>query len=127
MNAFYYYYYCLSFVVGGLGFEFCVFGAGWRHALQSEWPFYYFIITASHSLSPSHTHARQLSRDVPGAVAVVAVASPPPLRVVAVARLACAVLSAASASQHLFIYFISGVPKILGIKWLPHFVPQWVH
>ena len=27
-----------SFVVGGLGFEFCVFVAGWRHALRSEWP-----------------------------------------------------------------------------------------
>ena len=29
----------LAFVVGGLGFEFCVFVAGWRHALRSEWPF----------------------------------------------------------------------------------------
>ena len=28
----------LVFVVGGLGFEFCVFVAGWRHALRSEWP-----------------------------------------------------------------------------------------
>ena len=28
-----------AFVVGGLGFEFCVFVAGWRHALRSEWPF----------------------------------------------------------------------------------------
>ena len=27
----------LAFVVGGLGFEFCVFVAGWRHALRSEW------------------------------------------------------------------------------------------
>ena len=27
-----------AFVVGGLGFEFCVFVAGWRHALRSEWP-----------------------------------------------------------------------------------------
>ena len=27
------------FAVGGLGFEFCVFIAGWRHALRSEWPF----------------------------------------------------------------------------------------
>ena len=26
----------LAFVVGGLGFEFCVFVAGWRHALRSE-------------------------------------------------------------------------------------------
>ena len=25
------------FVVGGLGFEFCVFVASWRHALRSEW------------------------------------------------------------------------------------------
>ena len=29
----------LAFVVGGLGFEFCVFVAGWRHALRSEGPF----------------------------------------------------------------------------------------
>ena len=29
----------LAFVVGGLGFEFCVFVAGWRHALRSEWTF----------------------------------------------------------------------------------------
>ena len=29
----------LAFVVGGLRFEFCVFVAGWRHALRSEWPF----------------------------------------------------------------------------------------
>ena len=28
-----------AFDVGGLGFEFCVFVAGWRHALRSEWPF----------------------------------------------------------------------------------------
>ena len=27
------------FAFGGLGFEFCVFVAGWRHALRSEWPF----------------------------------------------------------------------------------------
>ena len=27
------------FDVGGLGFEFCMFVAGWRHALRSEWPF----------------------------------------------------------------------------------------
>ena len=33
----------LAFVIGGLGFEFCVFVAGWRHALRSEWPF--IIIT----------------------------------------------------------------------------------
>ena len=28
-----------------LGFEFCVFVAGWRHALRSEWPFIIIIIT----------------------------------------------------------------------------------
>ena len=28
----------LAFDVGGLGFEFCVFVAGWKHALWSEWP-----------------------------------------------------------------------------------------
>ena len=35
-----------AFVVGGLGFEFCVFVAGWRHALRSEWPFIIIINTA---------------------------------------------------------------------------------
>ena len=34
----------LAFVVGGLGFEFCAFVAGWRHALRSEWPFIIIII-----------------------------------------------------------------------------------
>ena len=33
----------LEFGVGGLGFEFCVFVAGWRHALRSEWPFIIMI------------------------------------------------------------------------------------
>ena len=33
----------LALVVGGLGFEFCVFVAGWRHALRSEWPFIIII------------------------------------------------------------------------------------
>ena len=33
-----------AFVVGGLGYEFCVFVAGWRHALRSEWPFIIIII-----------------------------------------------------------------------------------
>ena len=33
-----------AFVVGGLRFEFCVFVAGWRHALRSEWPFIIIII-----------------------------------------------------------------------------------
>ena len=35
-----------AFVVGGLGFEFCVFVAGWRHALRSEWPFIIIIINS---------------------------------------------------------------------------------
>ena len=30
--------------IGELGFEFCVFVAGWRHALRSEWPFTIIII-----------------------------------------------------------------------------------
>ena len=30
-------------MVGGLGFEFRVFVAGWRHALRSEWPFIIII------------------------------------------------------------------------------------
>ena len=34
----------LAFDVGGLGFEFCVFIAGWRHALRSEWPIIIIII-----------------------------------------------------------------------------------
>jgi len=34
----------LAFVVGGLGFEFCMFVTGWRHALRSEWPFIIIII-----------------------------------------------------------------------------------
>ena len=36
-----------AFVVGGLGFQFCVFVSGWRHALRSEWPFIIIIITAA--------------------------------------------------------------------------------
>ena len=32
----------LAFDVGGLGFEFCVFVAGWRHTLRSEWLYYYY-------------------------------------------------------------------------------------
>ena len=30
--------------VGGLGFEFYVFVAGWRHAHRSEWPFIFIFI-----------------------------------------------------------------------------------
>ena len=36
-----------AFVVEGLGFELCVFIAGWRHARRSEWPFIIIIIIAS--------------------------------------------------------------------------------
>ena len=39
-----------AFVVGGLGFEFCVFIAGWRHALRSEWPS--IIIIFCYTLHP---------------------------------------------------------------------------
>ena len=39
-----------AFVVGGLGFEFCEFVAGWRHALRSEWPFIIIIIIKIGSL-----------------------------------------------------------------------------
>ena len=38
----------VAFDVGGLGFEFCVFVASWRHALRSEWPFINIFINASH-------------------------------------------------------------------------------
>ena len=41
-------YHKISIVcVGGLGFEFCMFVVGWRHALRSEWPFVSIIITNS--------------------------------------------------------------------------------
>ena len=43
----------LAFVVGGPGFEFCVFVAGWRHALRSEWPFIIIIIIKLLALSRS--------------------------------------------------------------------------
>ena len=33
-------------VVGGLGFEFCVFVAGWRHALRSEWPLLLLLLSS---------------------------------------------------------------------------------
>ena len=40
----------LAFVVGGLGFEFCVLVAGRRHALRSEWPFIIIINDNSKSV-----------------------------------------------------------------------------
>ena len=39
------FYFLLVFGVGGLGFEFFMFLAGWRYALRSEWPFIIIIIT----------------------------------------------------------------------------------
>ena len=45
---FYFIFSSLSFLfafdVGGLGFEFCVFVAGWEHPLRSEWIFAIIII-----------------------------------------------------------------------------------
>ena len=37
----------LTLDVGGLVFELCVFVAGWRYALRSEWPFSIIIITTT--------------------------------------------------------------------------------
>ena len=37
----------IKFVVGGLGFEFCVLVAGWRHALRSEWPFIIILLLSA--------------------------------------------------------------------------------
>ena len=34
----------LAFVVEGLGIEFCVIVAGWKHALRSEWPFIIILL-----------------------------------------------------------------------------------
>ena len=53
-----FYLFSSAFVVGGLGFEFCVFVAGWRHALRSEWPFIIIIIII-------RTDFRNLSAFVP--------------------------------------------------------------
>ena len=48
-----------AFVVGGLGFEFCVFVAGWRHALRSEWPFIIIIIIIITVIKKA-THSEEL-------------------------------------------------------------------
>ena len=47
----------LAFGVGGLGFEFCVFVAGWRHALRSEWPFIIIIIIINIQLPGSQSES----------------------------------------------------------------------
>ena len=54
--------------VGGLGFEFCVFVAGWRHALRSEWPF--TIITIMLTLE-NPDQCRQLSHGLCMCVCVI--------------------------------------------------------
>ena len=46
-----------AFVVGGLGFELCVFVAGWRHALRSEWPFIIIIIKPLSAFASTQPHA----------------------------------------------------------------------
>ena len=43
-----------AFVVGGLGFEFCVFVAGWRHALRSDKPSIIIIIINTPHSKTSH-------------------------------------------------------------------------
>ena len=52
----------LALDVGGLGFKFCVFVTGWRHAFWSEWPFTIII-----SAAPVLGHMRM--RGLPTAVA----------------------------------------------------------
>ena len=49
-----------AFVVGGLGFEFCVFVAGWRHAHRSEWPFIIIIIIIKHRRRAIHAFTAPL-------------------------------------------------------------------
>ena len=50
----------LAFDVGALGFEFCVFVAGWRHALRSEWPFIIIIYKIHNSGYPNWAINRHL-------------------------------------------------------------------
>ena len=50
------------FVVGGLGFELCVFVAGWRHALRSEWPFIIIIII---TLVPIENESNMWPTEIP--------------------------------------------------------------
>ena len=45
----------LASVVGGLGFEFCVFVAGWRHALRSEWHFIIIVLSPPTRAHPTRT------------------------------------------------------------------------
>ena len=52
----------LAFGVRGLGFEFCVFVAVWRHAIRSEWPFIVIIII----ILLINTRSQDLAWDYPG-------------------------------------------------------------
>ena len=59
----------LAFDVGGLGFEFCVFVAGWRHALRSEWPFIILLlltVVVSECQPPAEVCLTDLAWDYPG-------------------------------------------------------------
>ena len=47
------FYFLFVFAVGGLGFEFCVFVAGWRHSIRSEWPSLFFSLL-SHASTILH-------------------------------------------------------------------------
>ena len=54
-----------AFVVGGLGFEFCVFVAGWRHALRSEWPFIIIITIIINKVSEKRKTATRIGKQSP--------------------------------------------------------------
>ena len=60
-QCFFYFPLLLVFVVGGLGFEFCVFVAGWRHALRSEWPFIIIIIITLFGVGDRYVPIKSLS------------------------------------------------------------------
>ena len=51
-------------VVGGLGFEFCMFVTGWRHALRSEWPFIIIFIKYTLQQIVCAAGSRQQARSV---------------------------------------------------------------
>ena len=51
----------LDFDVGGLVFEFCVFVAGWRHDLRSEWPFIIIILMHTHDRKTLIVPQRELA------------------------------------------------------------------
>ena len=59
--------FAFAFVVGGLGsglgFEFCVFDFGWRHALRSEWPFIIIITFTCNNTAGLRDSVRQRVHD----------------------------------------------------------------